>query len=74
MNFIDWKKIFQNIIFSDQAAFNSGKLSEPCCVTCKPEEEYYKNCLIPKFKKINHNYGLRGDSWKPVVTIYYLGN
>jgi len=42
MNFIDWKKIFQNIIFSDQAAFNGGKLSKPCCVTCKPEEEYYR--------------------------------
>ena len=24
------EKIFQNIIFSDQAVFNGGKLSEPC--------------------------------------------
>lgn len=53
LRFQDWAEgDWEDVIFSDEAAFNCDQLSGTIWVTRKPSEEYDEDCLVPKFQKL----------------------
>jgi len=74
-DFADWTaENFSNVIFSDEAAFNYGKLSGTIWVTCKPGEEYTEDCLVSKFQKTYDNNGLGCNLQQSKIYPNRLGN